>query len=254
VQRKLGSILYRKGRGALSILGREALRIVLPSWCACCDRELPWRERTASCCTRCWATLPRIEVATCASCSQPAPVRDADEYLCLACHVDPLPVEWCLAWGEYRGGLERLLHALKFQRHDFLDEALSALLEEVIRARGDLLFDAIVPVPMPPARERRRGYNQAELLARALSRRVGIACEMEVLTRAADGATQSTLPKRQRAANVRHAFSAAPAAGGRSILLVDDISTTGETLRACALALQDAGASRICAAVVAKAT
>lgn len=143
---------------------------------------------------------------------------------------------------------------MKFERHDFLDDALASLLEETLRARGDLEFDAVVGVPMPPSKERRRGYNQAYLLARALSRRVRIGCDMTLLGRAGERATQSMLPKRERAANVRGAFVAASRVKGKSILVVDDICTTGETLRACATALLREGAGRVCAVTVAKAT
>jgi len=235
---------------ALSLVGREALRIVLPSWCVVCERELPWRERKASCCAACWAKLPKIAGSKCDSCALPLP---DGANLCLACLADPLPLTWCDAWGEYRGTLERLLGALKFERHDFLDDVLASLLEETLRARGDLDFDAIVGVPMPPAKERRRGYNQAALLGRALSRRIGVGCDMTLLERAAERATQSKLPKRERAANVRGAFSAASLVKGKSILVVDDICTTGETLRACATALLREGAGRVCAVTVAKA-
>jgi len=105
---------------------------------------------------------------------------------------------------------------------------------------------------MHRAKERKRGYNQAELLARALSRRIGVPCDM-LLSRGRERATQSLLPKRDRAANVRGTFQASPRAKGRSILIVDDICTTGETLRACANALLREGASRVCAIAVAKA-
>jgi competence protein ComFC len=243
----------RSLRGALSILGREALQIVLPSWCIACDRELPWRERVASCCASCWSALPRIERAKCRSCALPAPVAGLHTFLCISCSADPLPVGWCDAWGEYRGGLERLLRALKFEKHDFLDDALSSLLESALLARGDLEFDALVPVPMPRARQRRRGYNQAELLARALSRRLGIACDTALLSRRPSRVLQSRLSRRERAANMRNAFIATPEAEAKSILIVDDICTTGETLRACANALMGAGAGRVCAIAVAKA-
>ena len=243
----------RSLRRALSNLGREALQIVLPSWCIACDRELPWRDRVASCCSSCWEALPRIERAKCRSCALPAPVAGLPSFLCISCSADPLPVEWCDAWGEYRGGLERLVGALKFERHDFLDDALASLLEETLLARGDLAFDALVPVPMPPSRQRRRGYNQAELLARALSRRVGLPCDTSCLTRHSGRALQSRLRRRDRAANVKGAFLASPAASTKALLLVDDICTTGETLRACAAALAAAGAERVCAIAVAKA-
>ena len=183
----------------------------------------------------------------------PATRNSPPATLCIPCTVAPLPLQWCESFGEYRGALERLLHALKFRRHDFLDDALASLMEETLRARGDLAFDAVVPVPMAPAKERRRGYNQAALLGRALARRIGAGCDMTLLRRAGERATQSTLPKRERAANVRGAFSAASRVKGKSILVVDDICTTGETLRACATALLGQGASRVCAITVAKA-
>ncbi|MGN6183314.1 MAG: ComF family protein [Thermoanaerobaculia bacterium] len=168
--------------------------------------------------------------------------------------TDPLPVEWCEAWGEYTGALEALLHALKFERHDFLADSLASLMEETLRARGDLAFDAMVAVPMSSAKLRKRGYNQSELLMRALSSRVLVHCDMTLLRRRGERATQSTLPRRHRAANVRGAFAASSRVKGKSILVVDDICTTGETLRACATTLLRAGASRVCAVTVAKAS
>lgn len=220
-----------------------------------CGNELPLRDRTASCCTACWSALPRITGAKCRSCALPLPraAGSEDDVLCLECRVDPLPVDWCEAWGLYEGALERVLRALKFRRHDFLDGALAGLLEETLSARQDLEFDALTAVPMRRSRERRRGYNQAELLAAALSPRIGLPCDMTLLQRSVERATQSTLPKRERAANVRGAFVASSRVKGKSILLVDDICTTGETLRACATALRAAGASRVCAIAVAKA-
>lgn len=219
-----------------------------------CDRELPWRRRVASCCADCWASLPKIEGAKCESCALPiGGLKPAAPVVCVDCTSDPLPLGWCDVWGEYRDGLERLLHALKFERHDFLDDSLASLLEETVRARGDLAFDGIVPVPMHWRKERKRGYNQAELLAVALSRRTGIRCDMTLLARRTERATQSRLPKRERAANVRGAFAASPV-NDKAILIVDDICTTGETLRACADALLAAGAARVCAIAVAKAS
>lgn len=234
---------------ALSIVGREAVRIVLPSWCVVCDSELPWRDRTASCCGSCWSALPKITTPKCTSCALPVPVAEG---LCIECLADPLPVEWCEAWGQYRDGLASLLQALKFQRHDFLDDALASLLEETVQARGTT-FDAIVGVPMQRKKERRRGYNQAELLARALSRRLDVPCDMTLLAPRGQRAPQSTLARRERAVNVRGAFVASPRVEGKSVLIVDDICTTAATIRACAAALVEAGAERVCAVAVARA-
>lgn len=235
---------------ALSNIGREALRIVLPSACIACGRDVPWRDRVASCCGPCWRSLPRIDSSKCRSCALPLKVGGE---LCISCSTDPLPVDWCEAWGEYRDGLERVLHAFKFQRHDFLDAHLAALIEQTIRARGDLSFDAIAAVPMHAAKRRRRGYNQAELLAEAVGKRVGIRFDKKLLVKREEKETQSTLARAARAANVRDVFEGSPRADEQSILLVDDISTTGETFRACARELLRHGARRVCAISLAKA-
>lgn len=229
----------------LTALGRETARIVLHAPCVVCDRELPWCDRVASSCRDCWDSLPRINGAKCESCSAPLSGRGR----CITCLDDPLPVDWTEAWGHYRGPLERVLHAFKFERADFLDRPLAGLLDEVIRDRD---FDAVAAVPMHRSKLRARGYNQAELLARSLAKRIGVPYE-PLLTKRAERASQSTLPRRERAANVRNVFTAVKAARDRSVLLIDDICTTGETLRACAAALQRGKAKRVCAAVVAKA-
>jgi ComF family protein len=236
----------------LSSLGRESARIVLHATCVACDAELPWRDRTASCCNSCWSSLPRITSAKCDSCALPwsGEGEDGAAFRCIDCMSEPLPVAWCDAWGHYRGALESVLHAMKFERHDFFAEPLSGLLAETLR---DADFDAIVPVPMHRSKLRRRGYNQAELLARELAKRVGVKCEPALLTRRAERATQSKLTRIERRVNVRGAFAANPRAKGRSILIVDDVCTTGETLRACAAVLANEEASRVCAIVVAKA-
>jgi ComF family protein len=172
--------------------------------------------------------------------------------MCLDCVTNPLPVDWCAAYGIYEGVLEKLLQAMKYERHDFLDQTLATLLEETLRTRGDLAFDALVPVPMHPAKERRRGYNQSDLLARALAPHAGIPVR-PLLAKKLDRGRQASLTRRERVVNVRNTF-AATGAEGLSILLIDDICTTGETLRACAKELLARGAKRVCALTVAKAS
>ena len=216
-----------------------------------CGGELPWRARTASCCAACWASLPAISASKCRFCAAPWSGDDPD-FICGPCLGNPLPIEWMEAWGCYRGSMERVLRAFKFKRHDFFADPLAELVERMLRLRGDLDFDAVIPVPMHRAKVRRRGYNQAELLARALARRIGVRCEPALLTKTRDLDAQSKLARDARAKNVRGAFLAPDRAASRRILLVDDVCTTGETIRACAGELVRAGAARVAAAVVAK--
>jgi ComF family protein len=235
----------------LSSIGRETARIVLHAACVVCGGELPWRSRTASCCAGCWASLPAIATTKCRFCAAPWSGDDPD-FICGPCLANPLPVAWTEAWGCYRGSLERVLHAFKFKRHDFFSDPLAGLIERVVVARGDLAFDAVVSVPMHRAKARRRGYNQAELLGRALSRRLRLRFEPALLKKTRDLDAQSKLARDARAVNVRGAFLASPRCVSRNILLVDDVCTTGETIRACASELLRAGAARVAAAVVAK--
>jgi ComF family protein len=236
----------------LSSIGRETAKIVLHAPCVVCDRELPWRARTASCCANCWTSLRKITSGRCTSCA--LPLAAGDGLRCMDCLVDPLPMDWTEAWGHYGGALERVLHALKFRRHDFFADPLAALMHETLGERlTDTPFDAVVPIPMHRAKLRRRGYNQAELLARSLASRLRVRPAPELLERTGERATQSRLSRAERRANVRGAFAASRRAAGKSILLVDDVCTTGETLRACAAALLQQDAARVCAVVVARA-
>jgi ComF family protein len=239
---------------ALAAIGREALRIVLPSWCVVCGTELEWRSRKASCCTKCWSAMPKLRGARCRSCARPWSGEAGDGYVCIECSANPLPVDWCDAWGHYSGNLERLLHAFKFEGHDFLAAPLAELIAERLCERGDVGFDVIACVPMHRSKERRRGYNQAALVAESVARRVTIPFHRSLLRKNAERETQSTLSRGARAANVRGVFTATSQVKDSSILIVDDICTTGETLRACAEVLRRAGAARVCAITIAKAS
>lgn len=108
--------------------------------------------------------------------------------------------------------------------------------------------DAIVPVPLFEDRQRKRGYNQSELVARMLGERYGLPVETALLTRTRNTSPQAGLSAQLREHNVDGAFKAAPGCKGRALLLVDDVMTTGSTLRSCAEALTDAGATIVYAA------
>ncbi|HEY0788408.1 MAG TPA: ComF family protein [Thermoanaerobaculia bacterium] len=240
---------------AASFLGRETLRIVLPASCAACGGELPWRARSASCCRPCWSALRPLEGVRCRRCAAAWEGGPAGaSFLCLRCaSIDDDAIERIDAWGAYRDGLERLLVAFKFRRHDFLDAPLAGLLAERWRAWSDGDFDAVVPVPMHPRKLRERGYNQAALLARRFARATKLTLYRDALRKTRETAAQSTLRREERASNVRGAFTAADGLRGRRILLIDDVCTTGATLRACAKALRRAGAARVAALTVARA-
>jgi ComF family protein len=156
------------------------------------------------------------------------------------------------SFGSYAGALRRLIHLLKYEGIRPLAAPLSAhLLRSLPR---DEVFDYIVPVPLHWRRKWSRGFNQSELLARALSRSTGIPVS-SALRRLIAGAAQAGLSNTARRKNVNQAFrcKAGEALRGKRILLLDDVMTTGSTAASCALALKGAGAARVALLTLARA-
>jgi ComF family protein len=177
-------------------------------------------------------------------------------YFCVACsasveryqgEIEPV------AFGYYGGALARAIQRFKYEDQPHLATPLGALLRDAC-GRARLVADAIVPVPLHPRRLVERGYNQSALLARHVARKLGARVSTAVLLRVVDTVPQVELAREARCANVEGAFRVvrATALEGRAVVLVDDVSTTGSTLRACRRALLEAGATRVTSVVVAR--
>jgi ComF family protein len=173
-------------------------------------------------------------------------LHGAGEAFCFPCGetLVPAPAGAPAAWA-YGGQLAVALERLKYGRQDWIARPLGRLWRGAVAAaaRADLgAYDAVVPVPLHPARQARRGFNQAALLAAALARPVAA----RALRRVRDTRPQVGLSRADRAANVAGAFratGAAAALAGRRVLVVDDVFTTGATLGECIAALRTAGAA-----------
>ena len=144
--------------------------------------------------------------------------------------------------------LRKLIHLYKYGKVRTLARPLSGLLAQALPR--DEAFDAMVPVPLYWRRRLQRGFNQAELLARGLSRHSGVPV-VKALGRVRPTPTQAGLSNSGRRLNVARAFRAQSVQGKR-ILLIDDVMTTGATAAACALALKQAGARRVALLTVAR--
>lgn len=155
------------------------------------------------------------------------------------------PIARALAFGLYAGTLARIVQAFKFRGFDILAPPASARMAALAREQGLAeQADALVPVPSTSRRNRQRGYDPAGLLAEETGRRLKLPV-LPALRRTRETAPQSALPAAERLRNVAGAFAASARARGRSLLLVDDVATTGATAFEAARALESAGAARV---------
>jgi ComF family protein len=229
----------------------SVLSVVLAPACAACDRLLD-HPTGGPVCDACWRAIRFLTNPLCDRCGDPLRTWRAISLplsLCPRCRRTSPRVDRARAIGEYDGALRAIISAIKYEGRRSLARPLAALM----RARGaDVLADVqcVIPVPLHPSRRRERGFNQASDLARHLNRPV-----RHALRRSRPTASQTGLPAAQRHRNVRGAFSVTRSArrlAGSTVLLVDDVSTTGATLEACARALKDAGVREVRALTAAR--
>jgi ComF family protein len=222
---------------------RRALDAALPQRCALCACASDVDGLCRACALALAAAAP-----ACPRCALPSPAGA----VCGRCVSHPPAFDAALAAGAYAFPLDRLVLRLKFGVELSLAAALGARLATVAAASGATArVDVLCAVPLAPARQRRRGCNQAREIAKAVARGTGLPL-VRGLERRRHDAAQAGLPWRERVRNVRGAFAATRALDGLRIALVDDVMTTGSTASAAAAALRRAGAARVEAWVVAR--
>ncbi|MDR5709149.1 MAG: ComF family protein [Armatimonadota bacterium] len=203
-------------------------------------------------CGNCLGRFSRIGPPICQVCGRPLRGPPDFTFTCIRCRAyrEPLRVR---AFGLYEGRLRDALHAFKYRRRIALADPLGQALAEVVREDTTLsAAEALVPVPLHPRRERERGFNQAEELAKRIARHVGIPL-LRALVRVRPTMPQVGLPEAERRGNVRGAFAVCAPVRGFQVVLVDDVLTTGSTLAECARTLRRAGGRVVGAVVVAMA-
>jgi ComF family protein len=229
---------------------QDLLAVVLPPACCVCGVVRDLRGE-AGACAACWSGVEYLSGAACPRCGAPHPdLEDADleGVLCAGCLAREPPFHAGMSMGVYRGPLKRLIRLLKFSGRPDLAGPLAARAAVVLRRRRHRIgaLEAVVPVPLSLPRRLSRGYNQASLLARHLGRQLDLPLHTG-LSRRLLGRPQAGLPRHRRAGNVQGAFRASRSLEGLSVLLVDDVWTTGATLSECSRALRRAGARRVVA-------
>ncbi len=215
----------------------EALEVVFPRSCAGCGSG-PWPF-----CGACTASLVALEPPWCERCGRPS---DRPVASCRDC--PPGSIDVARAAFLFHGPARRAIHRLKFSGWRSVADALAA----AVVATGPPSADVVTWVPLARSRLASRGYDQAKVLARALAARTGTPA-IALLARAADTGPQARRSGAERRLALEGAFRASGRPVPASVLLVDDVLTTGATAGACARILREAGARRVSLATAARA-
>jgi ComF family protein len=243
-----------------------------PSDCRICSSPLISVSRLPVC-ANCLAAIQPLKGVYCAVCGAAMHLpgyigpeeaeggNHSGEVRCLLCQrIDP-PYERAVAYGSYEGGLRDLVHLLKFQEVRPAGAVLGGVLAETIALLEKAMpvgRIAAVPVPLHTSKQRQRGFNQAEMIARGalqvLSRPKRFELCAGVLLRRRNTGSQIGLTSHQRRENLRGAFVVSDPTRilSRDVLLIDDVYTTGTTVSECARVLLRAGAARVWVATVAR--
>lgn len=214
-----------------------------PPQCAGCGAE------AMRLCYACRKKVQRVIPPVCAVCGYP----QAAGLECQRCITAPPYFAQLRSWAFFNGVIRKAILRLKYQRDLGLGEVLSQYL-----VRAYLLqewhIDAVIPVPLSLDRQAMRGYNQASVLAKPFALSLGLEFRPQALARVRETRSQVGLSAQERQNNVQEAFLANPElVNSKKILVIDDVTTTGSTLNACAAALKDAGAAIVYCLTLARA-
>ena len=205
-------------------------------------------------CAECLVQMPRVEPPFCSRCGN----ASATDGLCARCRATPWHIECIRSAFYFEGLLRDALHRFKYDGLTALAASMGGLMA-TYWTEHPVPADVVVPVPLHVARLRERGYNQAALLAREMvrclaTRGVELALDEQSVVRQRATSPQVGLDVRQRKENVQGAFECTGRAlGGKKVLLIDDVCTTGATLEACAVALLECSVHNVQALTLARA-
>lgn len=222
------------------------LAVFYPEVCCLCEK----RKATPAehfVCKQCAQQIEFVGTPICERCGRTIEGEASVAFECSNCRSMDLYYHSARSVLKARGPILKAIHLYKYSRAMWLEPFLtSPFVEGALPSLEGLGLSKVIPVPLFPAKARERGFNQAERLAKALSEALSIPLNCDAVKRPIPTPTQTSLGRDERQANVRGAFSArGKSLKGLSIVLVDDVFTTGATANECARALKKAGAAEV---------
>ena len=233
--------------GALRTFRATLADFVFPRLCPGCGERV--FEEGMLICPTCRDSLVALQLPLCPTCGAPdAPFSPED--ICDCCPEGEVFFTSARAVTEFAGVAKQLVERVKYNIHPEYAEWMGRRMAEVFKIEHQLVrqFHAIIPVPLHRTRARERGFNQSHLLAQEIAAATGLELMNGVLLRHVFTKTQTRMGRRARAKNIAGAFKVAQSGciRDKTILLVDDVHTTGATLNECARVLKEAGAECVC--------
>ncbi len=226
------------------------LEMIYPSRCPICDGVLP-AGSGGGVCKKCAGKARHVEEPYCLRCGRPLRKEGGEKEFCADCGGRGEPFEYGRAVFVYDKYMQKSIAAFKYRGRAEYGKYYA---EEAVRAYGGLIKkinpDALIPVPIHKNRRKKRGYNQAEIIADCMGEMVKVPVIKNLIARSRDTAPQKDLTKAERIKNLNSAFGVVEGSrelyrNVKCVIIIDDIYTTGSTIRACSSALKGAGVEKI---------
>ncbi len=240
-------LLWKKGARLFELL-------IFPSFCRICSRLLDGPDERIIC-RSCWEKIPFPPAGYCPGCGRFLSDGDQPGY-CFSCQQERKVFSLHRSCTRYEGMAKEIIWLFKYGKIRVLGKRLARLAVE--RLGGEGIFagvEVIVPVPLHPKKQKRRGFNQAAEIALGLGQELRIRVAPKALAKRRDNPAQASLEAEARRENVKGVYEIKEQGkvGGKVVLLVDDVYTTGSTIAECSLILKKAGAKEIRALTIAQA-
>lgn len=229
--------------------------IFFPSFCELCSSLLESPEERIIC-RSCWEGIKTTFPSYCLCCGRFFE-GSGEPHLCQNCLKKRPPFSYQRSCTRYKGKFKDIIILLKYRHFQVLGKDLAQFVYRVLGEKDELWWgvEVMIPVPLHPKRKRQRGFNQAQLIVKELSRLKHIEIVEECLVKNRNTPPQTLLDEEEREKNVSGAFGIKKGENikGKVVLLVDDVYTTGSTIRECSSVLKEAGAKEVRAITLAQA-